>query len=322
MNKETLNDLIAKYYRGETSLEEEGILFAQFSDSPSEGSPDSSQAQFIYFKTKREQEPSTDFANRMDRLLIDVPATKVINFRLILRVAAVVVAGLGLTWYFLSKENTSVMHTTSTKAGEQIRIVLPDSTIVWINEMTALQYDNNFQQQQRNVWLNGEAYFEVHSDTRSPFIVHTGEVSTTVVGTAFNLRRYEKEQAIALDVTHGRVHFGTNEKVDVFQGQGARFDLLHKRIETRSSNPNASAWKTRQLVFEDAEMHDVLRDLEHYFHVSFVAKDPALLRCHFKATFQNATLEEVLGVIGYSLHVHYTFLDGKYILSGKNCEKK
>jgi transmembrane sensor len=322
MNKETLDDLIAKYYRGETSLEEEEILFAQCSDPASEGSPDSNQAQFLYFKTQRAQEPSTDFADRMERQWIDVPATKVLNVRLMLRIAAVVVAGLGLGWYFLSRENASMMHTVSTKTGEQTRIVLPDSTVVWLNEMTTLQYDPHFQQRQRNVWLHGEAYFEVHRDTLNPFIVHTREVSTTVVGTAFNVRAYETEQTIALDVAHGRVQFGIHKKVDVSQGQGARFDLKYNRIETMPSNPNASAWKTRQLVFDDVALRDVLRDLEHYFQVSFEAEDPALLRCHFKATFQNATLEEVLGVIGYSLHVHSTFQDGKYILSGQNCTEK
>lgn len=320
MNKEHLNDLISKYYRGETSLEEEEILLAHYNGSPTDVLPDPGQAQFMYFKTKREDEPPATFVDRAEQLWVDVPATKVIHFRLMLRIAAVVTVAFGLGWYFLSKKNASFMHTLSTTIGEQTRIVLPDSTVVWINEMTELQYDNNFQQQQRNVWLKGEAYFEVHSDTRRPFIVHTGAVSTTVLGTAFNLRGYDNERTITLDVTRGRVLFGANKKIDVLHGQGARFDLQHHRVEAMPLNPNANAWKTRQLVFEDAAMHDVLRDLEHYFHVSFEAEDPALLHCHFKANFQNATVAEVLDAIGYSLHVRYAFRDGKYILSGQNCE--
>ena len=321
MNKELPDDLIEKYYRGETSLEEEEILFAQFGGSPLEKLPNPSQAQYIYFKTQKEQEPSTDFADHMERLLVDVPPTKTLKVRLMLRIAAIVVAALGLSWYFLSNDNASLTNVVTTNAGEQTRIVLPDSTVVWLNEMTVLQYDSHFQRQ-RNVWLKGEAYFEVHPDTQSPFVVHTGEVSTTVLGTAFNLRGYETEPSIALDVTKGRVHFGANKKVDVWQGQGVRFDLLHNKIEAMSSNPNANAWKTRLLVFEDAKMHDVFRDLEHYFHVTFEAEDPALLRCHFKATFQNATLNEVLSAIEYSLHAHHTFRDGRYILSGQNCTEK
>lgn len=322
MNKEQLDDLTSKYYRGETSLEEEAILFAHYNGSPANALSDPGKAQFTYFKTKREEEPTAAFDDRVESRWMDAPATKAIHFRLMLRIAAVVTVVLGLGWYFLAEKNASVMHTVSTTTGEQTRIVLPDSTVVWINEMTVLQYNNNFQQQQRNVWLKGEAYFEVHSDTLNPFMVHTGEVSTTVVGTAFNLRGYDNEKTIALDVTHGRVRFGANKKVDVLKGQGARFDLRHHRVETTPSNPNANAWKTRQLIFEDAALRDVLRDLEHYFHVPFEAEDPALLHCHFKATFQNATVEEILNAIDYSLHGRHAFQHGKYILSGQNCKEK
>ncbi|AYB33459.1 FecR family protein [Chryseolinea soli] len=322
MNKEQLDDLISKYYRGETSLEEEETLFAHYNGSPIHTLSDPGQAQFTYFKTKKEEEPSAAFVNPVESLWMDKPATKAIHFRLLFRIAAVVIVALGLGWYFLAEKNARSIHTVRTKAGEQTRIVLPDSTVVWINEMTELQYANNFQQRQRNVWLKGEAYFEVHSDTSRPFIVHTGKVSTTVVGTAFNLRSYDNEKIIALDVTHGRAHFGATQKVDVQQGQGARFDLRRYQVETMASNPNANAWKTRQLVFEDTAMQDVLRDLEHYFHAPFEAEDPVLLHCHFKATFQNATAEEVLDVIDYSLHIRHSFQDGKYILSGQNCEEQ
>lgn len=322
MNKEQLDDLIAKYYRGETSLEEEEILFAEYNGRSIEIVSDPGQAQFVYFKTKREEEPSTGLDDRAKQPWVDTPATKINNFGLILRIAALVIVALGLGWYFLMNKNAGGMHTLSTNVGEQIRIVLPDSTVAWINEKSEIQYDNNFQQQQRNVWLTGEAYFEVHQDARRPFIVHCGEVSTRVMGTAFNLRSYDIEKTITLDVTHGHVQFGANRKVDVLQGQGAHFDLGHHRIDTFPLNPNADAWKTRQLVFDDATMQDVLRDLEHYFHVPFEAEDPALLRCHFKATFRNATAEEVLNVIGFSLHVRYALRDGKYILSGQNCEAK
>ncbi|HEY5746210.1 MAG TPA: FecR domain-containing protein [Chryseolinea sp.] len=320
MDKEKLDDLIAKYYRGETSLEEEEILFTQRDRSPSDISPE--HAQFIYFDTKRKEEPSVAFTDRIEQLSDHAPAAKITGLSLVLRIAAALILGLGLSLYFLSTKDASKVQTLSTRAGEQTRVVLPDSTVVWLNEMTELRYNESFPEQQRDVWLKGEAYFEVHSDTLNPFIVHTGEVSTTVVGTAFNLRAYEKEQTLALDVRHGRVHFGAEKNVVVAQGQGARFDLQHRKIETMPSNPNAYAWKTRQLVFEGALMRDVLRDLEHYFHVSFEVEVPALLRCHFTGTFQNATLEEVLGAVGYSLHLHYTLQGGKYILSGQNCEGK
>ncbi|SHG41845.1 FecR family protein [Chryseolinea serpens] len=320
MDKEKLDDLIAKYYRGETSLEEEEILLAHYNRVPSDLSAD--RAPFLYFDAKRKEEPSAAFADRIEDLMGNMLATKITRLGLMLRIAAVLIVGLGLSWYFLSTKGASGIQILTTKAGEQTRIVLPDSTVVWLNETTELQYPDPFQEQQRDIWLKGEAYFEVHSNTAQPFIVHTGEVSTTVVGTAFNLRSYENEQTLALDVTHGSVRFGAEKNVVVVQGQGARFDLKHREIETTPSNPNARAWKTRQLAFDGTAMRDILLDLERYFHVPFEVEDPALLRCTFTGTFQNATLEEVLGAIGYSLHVHYTLQGGKYILSGQNCEGK
>jgi ferric-dicitrate binding protein FerR (iron transport regulator) len=320
MDKAKLDDLLEKYYRGETSLEEEAILFTQYNRSPSDLSPD--QAQFIYFDTKRKEEPSAAFAERIEHLPDTMPVAKFTTLGLMLRIAAVVMVGLGLSWYFLSTKDSSEVQIVSTKTGEQTQIVLPDSTVVWLNEITELQYHDPFREQQREVWLKGEAYFEVHSNKTKPFIVHTGEVSTTVVGTAFNLRSYKKEQTLALDVIHGRVRFGAEKNIVVSQGQGARFDLKRRALETVPSNLNANAWKTRQLVFDGTTVSDMLRDLERYFHVPFEVEAPALLRCHFTGTFQNATPEEVLGAITYSLHMHYIYQDGKYILSGQNCEEK
>jgi ferric-dicitrate binding protein FerR (iron transport regulator) len=322
MNKQELEDLIRKYDKAETSLEDERNLLEYFNDSQTRYADESDQAQFQYFKQRKEEELSEKLTTRLDRLIVPATQTSQFNINLFLRIAAVIVFGIVAGWFLLSKSNFNDSHTVTTKSGEHTRVVLPDSSVVWLNEKTTLKYDENFNLQNRVVLLEGEAYFEVRRDASRDFIVSTGEISTKVLGTSFNLRSYPGEEDIELDVTHGKVNFGSTKRIDVNYGSGARFHTSDKSFDIVELRPNSYAWKTGVLTFQDAPLRNVIQDLERYFHVSIEAENPSSLDCHFHGTFKEPEIEEVLKVIGYSLNLTYSYNNGKYSLSGQTCELK
>lgn len=314
-------ELMEKYYRAETSLEEENLL-QQYALGTAENVPEEIRAQFGYFKIKNEEESSfTD--NTIDQLLATKKRKKVNNFKVLLRIAAsLAVVFSGVVWWLLLHENVLSTRKAVTAFGEQTRITLPDSTVVWLNELSEVRYDNSFNHEKRMVWLQGEAFFEVKHNSQKPFIIQTGIVTTEVTGTSFNLRNYSLEQMVELDVLTGKVQFGATKKIEIHPGTMASFNTVRRRVDIIASRANVCAWRTKRLVFDDASIKDVKQDLERYFHINIKTEDPSLLTCHFTGRFDNPEVEDVLNVISYSLNIQYSLQQNKYILSGVGCITK
>ncbi len=121
------------------------------------------------------------------------------RLKLALRAAAVLVIALGLGYSLFSLFRTP-MSETSTEANVQSELKLPDGSHVWVHSSSRLRYPSAFAADQREVFLEGEAYFEITKDPARPFIVHTHETTTKVVGTSFDLRNYGKEEHVELTV--------------------------------------------------------------------------------------------------------------------------
>ena len=318
MSKQEIEGLLEKYYAGETSLEEEKILFKHYKEE-NISSDNSGQAQFLYFNAKKNEEPLPAFSTKLDSFTFSEKRLRQINLVQILRIAALLTFCVGIAWFLIYRQANPATRKIITHSGEQTNTTLPDGSVVWLNGTSQLEFNETFGQDNREIFLKGEAYFEVIKDPNKPFVIHTGEVTTEVLGTSFNLRSYQPEQDIELNVISGVVRFGSRNKIEVVPGAAASFNSITENIQTHTANPNATAWKTKQLVFDNDVMRNVLRDIERYFHITFEVKNTDLLNCHFKGSFQDPELEAVLKIIGYSLNVEYSFRNGKYILQGQNC---
>lgn len=126
-------------------------------------------------------------------------------------IAAAVMIGALLSvagWYidkkFGASEQMTMIRKTN-KVGELSKLILPDSTTVWLGVASTLKYPQRFTGPQRHVELDGEAYFEVIHNVSLPFIVTSGPVRTRVLGTTFNVKAYKEEQEIAVTLATGRV---------------------------------------------------------------------------------------------------------------------
>jgi ferric-dicitrate binding protein FerR (iron transport regulator) len=322
MRNQDIERLIEKYYNGETSLEEEQALDRYYNEEGISSVVDGDRTQFIYFNFKRKEEPGSTFSSKLESFTFLETKRVPINLALFFRIAAVLILGIGIGWFlFRSQYNTSERRITTT-SREQKNITLPDGSLVWLNGMTELEYDDAFDHEKREVYLKGEAYFEVVRNSSKPFIVSTQKVKTEVLGTSFSLRSYPQEEAIELNVITGKVIFGKTKKIEVSNGTQVYFNAFKDNIEKLKANPNAISWKTKELIFEDALMSNVVQDLERYYNTRLEIETPGFLNCHFKGSFKNPQLEDILKVIAYSLNVKYSLRNGTYFLQGQNCEVK
>src|SRR5882757_5500278 len=110
-------------------------------------------------------------------------------------------------------KDTSPLATLTKKTTERSEykyLLLPDSTQVWLNASSSLEFPDHFKPGKREVILSGEAYFDVKHADKSPFVIHTGKISTTVLGTAFNIKAYPDRENIIVSVSRGKVKVNYN----------------------------------------------------------------------------------------------------------------
>ena len=175
-------------------------------------------------------------------------------------------------------------NTVSIPRGGEYRLELADGTKVWLNAATELRFPVNFTGNMREVYLKGEAYFQVKRDEKHPFIVHTSMGAIEVLGTSFNVRDYESEREVVTTLETGRVIYvsgNTREKVTLNPG----YQVLEKEsspVEVRKVDPlQYTGWREGKYVFEDVALEDIMRTLCRWYDIDVVYADPAVKKFHF-----------------------------------------
>ena len=191
--------------------------------------------------------------------------------------------------------------------GTMTRIVLPDSSRVWINTGSSLEYPSHFRAgEQRTVRMTGEAYFEVHADEKRPFVVEVGGLNVTAKGTAFNINAYDKLRETVVTLVSG--------KVDVAAG-GVKNSLLPEqqlsyyadgtmRI-TDVDTFRGTSWKDGILAFRDDALKDVFNHLGQIYRVQFEVMDPELGDYVYRATFRGETFDQILRLLEISAPIRF-----------------
>jgi ferric-dicitrate binding protein FerR (iron transport regulator) len=263
-----------------------------------------------------------------DATVPEAPAGKSVPFgppKWVWRVAAAV-ALLVAAWFGVSRLAGPAprLVTQRTEAGAKRQHTLPDGTVVWLNARSRLSYPEAFAGDTREVTLAGEAFFEVKRDPRRPFLIRAGGTLTRVLGTSFNLRVEPGSNRVALTVVSGKVGFAPVSRParQVLLTAGMRGNYLPAADSVYGEpqgDPNALAWRSNKLVFNDTPLREMLTLLQKQYNVPIQVSHPGLLDCLFTGTFEEAPLAEVLDAIALALDFQYVYRDGKYLLTGKGC---
>ncbi len=225
----------------------------------------------------------------------------------LLRSAAVLVIPLAIgTWYFWTQAQlsagNSMTHTVSFSSGESGKVQLADGTVIWLNACSSLQYPAVFSNEKREVYLEGEAYFDVEHSKRRPFIVNTGDASIHVLGTSFNASAYQDED-IVVSLDEGLIHFVVSSPVShkniaMSPGEQLVYDPDHSSyLLGRKDTGKASLWRSGILVFEDKTLQSIVRRLERRYGVDIKVANKKLLSIRYSGTFENEDMETILQVL-------------------------
>jgi transmembrane sensor len=208
---------------------------------------------------------------------IYVPRQKALRLNQILRYAAIVIIAMGAGWLghyfyssdFLNREQTE-RKTVKVSKGQIKEIFLADGTHVWLNSDSQLSFPSEFSENNREVELSGEAYFEVTANEDSPFLVKTKNHTVKVTGTRFNVCEYPENKIIETTLEEGKVKIITgNLTKDLFPGQQSSYNTETARI--RISEPDFevyTAWREGRYDFKNQPVSKVFKIIERWWDVT------------------------------------------------------
>lgn len=246
--------------------------------------------------------------------------------RQLLRVAAVLIPFVfvaGGYFYYSNSQNQLVE--ISVAYGEEKQLILPDGSEVWMNAGTTLKYPKDFKNNNRSIFLSGEAYFSVIKDEERPFIVEANNISVKVLGTRFNVKAYPDEHQITTTLTSGKVQVNTNRE-DTYilePNQQLTFNKDTKEINIHEiASEQTTAWINGQLIFMDATIDEIMQTLERRFDVSININNPiSSSKLYTVKFYRNENLEDILDILEDVIGFSYTKQDNSISIIKNNSKR-
>ena len=195
--------------------------------------------------------------------------------------------------------------------GGEYKLQLADGTFVWLNAATKFRYPVRFSGDNRTVYLEGEAYFEVCKDPHHPFIVKTSEdLGVRVLGTEFNVSAYTDDAKVVTTLLGGKVEmFHAGETIRIAPDEQVSFDYTTNEFVKQKVNASMyAAWKDGLFVFEDCPMEEIMKRLERWYDIQVFYTDENIKAIHFDGDLRkyddfNTTLELLQKVAGLKITV-------------------
>lgn len=244
-------------------------------------------------------------------------------------------------WFIVFRDNKhdDIQQTTASEQrdsiimalnGERKKIILPDSTQVHLNSGSRLIYKKDFGKSNREVWLTGEAFFEVTKDKAHPFLVNTDRMLVKVLGTVFNVKSYNTKEDIETTVVEGRVEVSMkdNEEKKVILLPGEKVSLKNNATERKDSvmhadgniryavqtvkpakretvMPSEAVWINEKMIFTNEPFEIVALEMERWYNVHFHFEKEKMKDKLVNGDFEKVKIEEALQVLQYMAKFRY-----------------
>ncbi len=241
-----------------------------------------------------------------------------------LKIAAVLIVGLllGFSFQYL-KKTEPVYYTSIAPKGSISQVILPDSSIVFLNAGSQLKYKEEAHSAKREVFLDGEAWFNIAKNKKKLFVVHTSFYDVNVLGTKFNVKAYNTDQEIVTTLEEGSVlvsspeNFISFKNVNLSPGEQFVYNLQNRSIEIKEVNTRLfTSWKDNKVIFINMNLKELIVLLERKFGVDIEITDDVVLNYHYDGSIKDESILEVLDLLKETLPVKYS-IKGQLIVITK-----
>lgn len=229
--------------------------------------------------------------------------------------AVILLIGLFNAFYFrsylfnLSEEITYTE--ISVPRGQIKNILLPDSTLVFINSDTKLKYDSNFGKKNRQVYLEGEAYFDVTHNSRKPFIIHTSEYDVKVLGTAFNVSAYLCDNIHQTSLERGKIAIIDKTGKETVLKPNETYLLIRNKNQSKTYKvediTKFSSWRNGEIYFRNQTFKNIAKELERTYNIHFCINNKEIENLRYTGKFSgNDSIQKILDILKLTTEFNYT----------------
>lgn len=330
-----MNTVITKYLQGLATDEEKQQLLGWLKESET-NKKKFTDLQEIWISSGASLTSESDVSKAFTRFRKNVlakekPGKKTFRWPMY-KVAASVAMLLCCTWggYFAGKTKTgnnlaqakeTIINQVIMGNNSKGSVKLPDGTTAWLNENSRLSYPETFRDSERKVKLEGEAYFEVVHNEKSPFYVETKSMTVNVLGTHFDVNSYAGKDFTKTILVSGKVEVllhGNNEKVVLKPNQ--MIACNNQTGAYKVSNVDAREhiiWMNDKLVLQNEKLSTILGKMEYWYGIDFECSKNISQSQRLSLTIRKETKEEIMDLLGMIAHVNYRISGDKVIMRSK-----
>ncbi len=311
IDQENIEIAIWNYLNGELS-EDDNLLVLEWVQLSDQNKKEFDEIKSIYDSSKLKK-----YNVDVEKALYDVrqnfkkPEQKSQLFNYLQKIAAILFLPLlvsGILYFMFHQKLDTIdqiaYNEVSGVPGTHSVITLGDGTKVWLNSASVIKYPVKFQKN-RDVFLKGEAFFEVKSDKNNPFIVHTPRFDVKATGTKFNVDAYGDDASQTVTLEKGVVNVSrlnnTGKPIDSAMLLPNQQVLISQTTNLLSvTNVDIDryiSWKEGKLIFKNDPMGVVINTINRFYNVDIQIKDPVVKGYMYRATFDNEPLNDILTLI-------------------------
>lgn len=210
----------------------------------------------------------------------------------------------------------------SVPKGGEYQLILSDGSKVWLNSDSKLRFPSPFSGQKRTVFLEGEAYFEVAHNLEKPFIVSTNNMTIQVLGTKFNIKAYNEDNAVYTTLVSGSVKAGSRQSektVILTPNEQCIYTPANDRLKTYTVDPQAFlGWVKGRFIFEDESLEEILKQLGRWYDVDIFYQNPEVAQYRFSGNVDRfEQISTLLRMIEKTYDISFNIAGKTIIVNGK-----
>lgn len=241
------------------------------------------------------------------------------------KVAAILILPLllgGLIYLFISTHKNEEFYVAEAPLGQKAKIELTDGTVVWLNSGTTIKYSSDYNQKGRDIFLDGEAFFEVMKNSDRPFFVHTTFLDIEVTGTKFNVNAYREEPVVETSLVEGKVNLlvkRDHKRYKLTPGESIEYmKQSGKIIQANFKEYEAKSWIDNRLVFVNDDFSKLKRKIERWYNMQVVSDSLDFAESKLTVNLKEGEqLSKLLEIIEVAINADCTVKGNKILITKK-----
>jgi transmembrane sensor len=326
MNREECIEIFERYIQNKASEEELKLLIFWIKNNKK--IIQWLEEQIMTSSDEMDQDIQMRILNQVKAKITDTPPQKLyparnatkFSLRTWLQIAAMLLIPLltvaGMYLYMTDRNDLQPL-IVSVERGQKASVVLPDGSRVWLNSLSKLTYNNDFNKNTRNLKLDGEAYFEVAHNPQKPFIVECNDMTVEALGTSFGIEAYAEDELISSILMEGKVRVTTpNGITTLLPNERVLYNKKNNKL-SKSNVRNAkefTGWIHNTLRFENESLNEIAKNIQRQYNVEIVFDTDRLKNLRFTGTVENNSLESVLNIIALTSPISFKVDSQRVIL--------